>query len=95
MVTFLSNLDKDFSDALLIQLYNLWTHTSTAIKSNALTIAETAFVLDEGLTISGKPLQERKEVVGYARAIDLLCDCFQEEQRFAEADLFAFHKVML
>jgi len=72
MLNFLNGLDKDLCKALLIQLRNLWTHTSTAIEGNTLTLGETAFVLEEGLTISGKPLKDHEEVVGHARAIDLL-----------------------
>ncbi len=44
MFDFLQNLDNDIRDALLIQLRNLWTHTSTAIEGNTLTLGETAFV---------------------------------------------------
>jgi len=45
MFDFLQDLDNDIRDALLIQLRNLWTHTSTAIEGNTLTLGETAFVL--------------------------------------------------
>ena len=45
MFNFLKDLDNDIRDALLIQLRNLWTHTSTAIEGNTLTLGETAFVL--------------------------------------------------
>ena len=30
---------------------NLWTHTSTAIEGNTLSLGETAFVIEEGLCI--------------------------------------------
>jgi Fic family protein len=91
MFKFLSDLDKDLQEALLIQLRNLWTHTSTAIEGNTLTLGETAFVLEEGLTIAGKPLKDHQEVVGHAQAIDLIYDCLQNDRTFAEADLFALH----
>ncbi|MBC2711075.1 MAG: Fic family protein [Desulfosarcina sp.] len=94
MLTFLNGLDKDLRKALLIQLRNLWTHTSTAIEGNTLTLGETAFVLQEGLTISGKPLKDHEEVVGHARAIDLIYDCLQEGREFTKADLFALHKAV-
>ena len=69
---FLKNLNQDLRESLLVQLRNLWTHASTAIEGNTLTLGETAFVLQEGLTISGKPLKDHEEVVGHARAIDLV-----------------------
>ena len=52
---FLKNLDSDLKSALKAQLRDLWTHTSTAIEGNTLTLGETKFVIEEGLTVSGKP----------------------------------------
>jgi len=45
MFDFLKDLDNDISDGLLAQLRNLWTHTSTAIEGNTLTLGATAFLL--------------------------------------------------
>ena len=94
MLDFLKNLDDDLKKTLLIQLRDLWTHSSTAIEGNSLTLGETAFVLQEGLTIAGKPLKDHQEVVGHARAIDLVYDCLQKGKPFDEADLFALHKAV-
>jgi Fic family protein len=96
MFDFLQNLDNDIRDALLAQLRNLWTHTSTAIEGNTLTLGETAFVLEEGLTISGKPLKDHEEVVGHARAIDLVYDLIRKksDSDFTEKDLFDLHKAV-
>ena len=84
MLNFPHALDNDLRKALLIQLRNLWTHTSTAIEGNTLTLGETAFVLEEGLTISGKPLKDHEEVVGHARAIDLVYDLVQNKTTFTK-----------
>lgn len=94
MFAFLQDLDNDIRDALLIQLRNLWTHTSTAIEGNTLTLGETAFVLEEGLTISGKPLKDHEEVVGHARAIDLVYDFIRSGVDLNENDLFDLHKAV-
>ena len=94
MLTFLTNLDPDLQKALMTQLRNLWTHTSTAIEGNTLTLGETAFVLEEGLTIAGKPLKDHEEVVGHARAIDLVYDLVKEGRELSEPDLFALHKAV-
>ena len=94
MLNFFNGLDKDLCKALLIQLRNLWTHTSTAIEGNTLTLGETAFVLEEGLTISGKPLKDHEEVVGHARAIDLVYDLIQNKTPFTEKELFSLHKAV-
>ena len=81
MLYFLENLDKDLQKALMIHLRNLWTHTSTGIEGNSLTLGETAFLLEEGLTISGKPLKDHEEVVGHARAIDLIYGLLERQFR--------------
>ena len=53
-MTFLEGLDEDIKTNLLEQLRVLWTHESTALEGNTLSLGDTAFVLREGLTISGK-----------------------------------------
>jgi len=45
---YLKNLDSDIKSALIAQLRDLWTHTSTAIEGNTLTLGETKFVIEAG-----------------------------------------------
>lgn len=92
-LTFLQGLDEDIRDALIRQLRNLWTHTSTAIEGNTLDLGETAFVIEEGLTVSGKPIKDHLEVTGHARAIDLIYNLLDKE-RISRDDLFALHKAV-
>ncbi|HKL80880.1 MAG TPA: Fic family protein [Desulfobacter sp.] len=94
MFQFLKKLDKDLQKALITQLRNLWTHTSTAIEGNSLTLGETAFVLEEGLTISGKPLKDHEEVVGHARAIDLVYGLMGQGTPLNEEALVSLHKAV-
>ncbi len=94
MKNFLDGFDNDIRKILIAQLRNLWTHTSTAIEGNTLTLGETAFVLEEGLTVSGKPLKDHQEVVGHARAIDLIYDLVKRETEITETDLFNLHKAV-
>jgi Fic family protein len=88
------HLDHDLAKTLMTQLRDLWTHSSTAIEGNTLTLGETAFVLREGLTISGKPLKDHQEVVGHARAIDLIYDLVQNNTPLTESELFALHRAV-
>jgi Fic family protein len=94
MLSFLEGLDNDIRKALMAQLRNLWTHTSTAIEGNTLTLGETAFVIEEGLTVSGKPLKDHQEVVGHARAIDLIYDMASRQTQIIEQDLFDLHRAV-
>ena len=86
-------MDADIRDSLLKQLRTLWTHTSTAIEGNTLTLGETDFILNEGLTVSGKPLKDHKEVEGHARAIELVYGML-EKKEIAPEDLFSLHKAV-
>jgi len=68
----LDGLDRDLQQTLLNQFRDLWTHSSTALEGNTLTLGETKFVIEEGLTVFGKPLKDHQEVMGHARAIELI-----------------------
>jgi len=94
ILKFLKGLDEDIRSALIAQLRNLWTHGSTSIEGNTLTLGETAFVLEEGLTVSGKSLKDHQEVVGHARAINLIYDMVERAAPIIENDLFLLHKAV-
>ena len=89
-----NGLDRDIQEALKAQLRNLWTHHSTALEGNSLSLGETAFVIDEGLTISGKPLKDHHEVIGHAKAIDLIYDLVDRSEPISEQVLFDLHKAV-
>ena len=91
-LTFLVGLDNDLGLSLLNQLRDLWTHNSTAIEGNTLTLGDTHFVLEEGLTISGKPLKDHQEVIGHAKAIELLYRGLSEP--LSESFIFELHKAI-
>jgi len=90
--TFLEELDKDIQASLLNQLRDLWSHSSTSIEGNTLSLGETKFVIEEGLTVSGKPLKDHQEVIGHARAIDILYDLIN--QKITEESLLTLHKTI-
>ncbi|MCK5479028.1 MAG: Fic family protein [Methylococcales bacterium] len=91
-LSFLQGLDEDLKLSLLKQLRDLWTHNSTAIEGNTLTLGDTHFVLEEGLTISGKPLKDHQEVIGHAKAIELLYQTLSEP--LSESFIFDLHKAI-
>lgn len=97
MRRFYDGLDPDIKAILLAQIRNLWTHSSTALEGNTLSLGDTAFLLEEGLTISGKPLKDHEEVIGHARAIDLvygLLDRNGDTRPITEEDLFILHRAI-
>lgn len=92
MFKFLEGLDNDIQKSLLGQLRDVWTHTSTALEGNTLTQGDTHFILEEGLTVSGKPLKDHQEVVGHAKAIALLYAMLGRD--ITENDSFELHKAI-
>lgn len=88
----LHGLDRDIRRSLLNQLRDLWTHTSTALEGNTLTLGETKFVIEEGLTVAGKPLKDHQEVMGHARAIELIYAGL--EDTVTESHLFDLHQAV-
>ena len=56
-----------------------WTYHSNALEGNTLTLGETVFVLQEGLTIKGKTLREHQEVTNHAEAIHYLSENLEDK----------------
>ncbi len=91
---FYEGLSPDIRDQLLKQVAAVWTHESTALEGNTLTLGDTVKILELGLTISGKSLREHQEVYGHARAIDLVYRILRQSG-IAEADLFSLHRAVM
>ena len=60
----IKNLDEWFRIEL--------TYTSNAIEGNTLTRQETALVVEEGITVQGKSIQEHLEAINHAKAFDYI-----------------------
>lgn len=54
------------------------TYTSNALEGNSLTESETKVIIEDGLTIEGKPLRDVYEAVGHAKAYDFLYEISHE-----------------
>ena len=80
--------------ALLQELIVQWTHDSTAIEGNTLSLGETKAVIEHGLTISGKPLKDHHEVIGHKRALDLVFT-WSGRSALRFDDLFDLHRAVL
>lgn len=91
---FFEGLSGDLRDTLIRQIAAVWTHDSTAIEGNTLTLGETVKILELGLTINGKPLREHQEVYGHARAIELIYRMIRQHT-ITESDLFNLHRAVM
>jgi len=93
---FYDHLDPDIKKILLAQIRNLWTHHSTSLEGNSLTLGETEFILEEGLTIQGKPLKDHNEVYGHAKAIELIYAILaRPNPSITKQDIFNLHGTVL
>lgn len=79
---------------LFKQLRAVWTHDSTAIEGNTLTLGDTMFVLEYGLTIKGKPLKDQRDIQNHAAAIDHLLKLVTKDV-LTEDDLFDLHRLVI
>lgn len=68
------------------------TYTSNALEGNSLTESETKVVIEDGLTIEGKPLRDVYEAVGHAKAYDYLYD-LSHDAPITEETIRAVHKL--
>ena len=48
------------------------TYTSNALEGNSLTISETKVLLEDGITVGGKPIRDCYEATGHVRACDFM-----------------------
>ena len=68
------------------------TWTSNALEGNTLTESETKVLLEDGLTVGGKPLRDIFEAVDHARAYDFMFTLMQNRQIDESAVLY-MHKL--
>lgn len=72
------------------------TYTSNAIEGNTLTRQETALVVEEGITVSGKSLVEHQEAINHAKAYDFIQTLVEEKrQELTTRDILDIHSIIL
>ena len=83
-----SNLDDWFRVEL--------TYSSNAIEGNTLTRQETALVVEKGLTVRGKSLNEHLEAHNHAKALDFVRGLVDRStDSLSESDLLRLHSLIL
>ena len=70
------------------------TYHSDAIEGNTLTLQETKLVLDEGITIGGKPLKDHIEARNDAEAFDLMIDLVNAKKSISQETIQQIHEVV-
>lgn len=72
-----------------------YTYESNKIEGNTLTLQETALVVEKGLTIGGKSLNEHLEAINHAFAIGYIKDIAKNNEPINERVLLDIHKLIL
>ncbi len=87
---------RPFEGHLLQQLKDYYriglTWSSNAIEGNTFTISETKVVLEDGLTIGGRPLRDFYETVGHGAAYDFMFSLIGE-RRITVGDIKVMHRL--
>lgn len=82
---------KKIQDALDIE----YTYESNRIEGNTLTLQETALVVNEGVTISGKSMREHLEAINHTEAINYIKDIAKQDIEISERTIKEIHALIL
>lgn len=82
---------KKIQDAIEIE----YTYDSNRIEGNTLTLQETALVVNEGVTISGKSMREHLEAINHSEAIDFIKDIASQGEPISERTIKDIHAIVL
>ena len=72
-----------------------YTHNSTAIEGNTLTLIETKLVLEDGIAVGGKELREIYEQVNHRRAYRYVKQCVEEGKPLTEEIVKNIHQMLM
>ena len=67
-----------------------FTYTSNAIEGNSLSLNETKIIIEDGITIGGKPVKDHLEVIGNSNAYDLVFDIANQNIPITEDTIFKY-----
>lgn len=90
---------KNLIDAVTISSYEkdfelTFTHNSTAIEGNTLTLMETKVLLEDGVSIGGKELREIYEVINHKKAYQYVKKCIADGIPLNEKIVKEIHAIL-
>ncbi|KKQ27269.1 MAG: Filamentation induced by cAMP protein Fic [Candidatus Magasanikbacteria bacterium GW2011_GWC2_37_14] len=73
------------------------TYNSNAIEGNSLTLKETFLVINEGLTVKGKPLKDHLEAKDHHAALEYLYDLIDKDKKHTVSEMLIknLHQIIL
>lgn len=72
-----------------------WTYNSNHIEGNTLTLQETRMVLEDGITVGGKSLNEHLEIVNHKEAISYIESLVSPNYKLKERDILDVNELVL
>ncbi len=88
--------ERSLDNARIRQALELeYSYESNRIEGNTLTLRETDLVINEGLTISGKPLKDHLEAINHRDALEFVKELALEDAPLSERDALQVHSLVL
>ena len=72
-----------------------WIYNSNAIEGSTLSLRETQFILETGLTVGGKSLREHLEVINHREAIEYIENLVDRQERLTPFQVRQIHHLVL
>lgn len=89
------DLLRQYQENKVTQAFEIeYTYESNKIEGNTLTLQETALIIEKGLTIGGKSLNEHLETINHSQAIDYIKE-LAKRNTVTERDLQQIHQLIL
>ena len=77
------------------EFFIAWTYNSNAIEGNTLTLQETEIILNTGVTIGGKTVNEHFEVINHKNGIDFVKSLVSRKENVTEETIKKLHALIL
>jgi Fic family protein len=71
------------------------TYTSNALEGNTLTAVETTMVIEQGITVAGKPLRDHLEAIDHFDAIRYVRELARRKAKLTEMDARTLHRLVM
>src|ERR1700684_3889978 len=71
------------------------TYTSNAIEGNTLSAVETTLVIEQGITVSGKPLKDHLEALDHYDSIRYVRELARHDEPLTESDVRNLHRLVM
>lgn len=72
-----------------------YTHNSTAIEGNTLTLIETKTILEDSISVGGKSLREIFEIINHNKAFSYVKKCIAEQKQLSESITKDIHAILM